>query len=328
MRGCDVTLGGWYNDRTLKILSDSRTSRRRFLVFVVLREDVASSLLTLRPEQRNFDLALRLYAPPGKNEFLLSQAEFVMTGGLSKFHAAELFLRDRGLVHDYEGYLFLDGDVEFEASRLSQFLSFVDAVGLQLAQPALTRDSGAYWKMTYQQPGYIYRESSFVEVMAPYISRKALQAVIPTFSQSISGYGLDLVWPRLLQDGPIGIVDAFQIRHRESVDHETGPFYTYLKSIGIDLDQEERRLLARYGIQRERAHSRRGYFWKKRLFGQSGSRSLCSVPLPAIESHTENQFIIDLTMRIAKMQSCRPEPEREKAVRSLGMAEDLVGFVQ
>jgi len=322
-----VTVGQWRNDRTLKILSDSRTGRRRFLVFVVLREDVASSLLSLTTEQRNFDLALRLYAPPGKNESLLSQAEFVMTGGLSKFHAAELFLRDRGLLQAYDGYLFLDGDVEFDASRLSQFLAFVDAVGLQLAQPALTRDSGAYWKMTLQQPGYIYRESSFVEVMAPFISQKALHTLIPTFSQSISGYGLDLVWPRLLQDASIGVVDAFQMRHREKVDHETGRFYTYLKSIGVDLDEEERQLLARYGIQREHAHSRRGYFWKRRLFGQPGSGSLCSVPLPAIESHTDRQLIIDLTMGIAKMQSCRPEPEKEKAVRSLDAEEGLLGFL-
>ncbi len=240
-----------------------------------------------------------------------------MTGGLSKFHAAALFLDIIRLQEPYDGYLFLDGDLEFDPEQLSNFLSFVKAAQLDLAQPAVTRDSYCYWKMAYHQPGYIYRDTSFVEVMAPYLSRTALMKALPTFTKSISTYGLDLVWPSLVGNKAIGVVDAFQVRHRDRVDHASGSFYRYLKSIDVDLDEEERLILAEYGVTPERAHSRRGYFWKRQwpLFGSPSA--LVSVPLSGPERETSRQFLVDLAMRAARMRPGRyerPEPDLAKAI--------------
>jgi hypothetical protein len=272
-----------------------------------------SPLLQSIAEERNFDLAVRFYEEPALNEGLLSQAEFVLTGGLSKFHAASLFLESCKLLDAYEGYLFLDGDLEFDARRISHFLSFVHAAKLDLAQPSVTRDSYCYWKMAYHQPGYILRDTSFVEVMAPYLSRFALSKALPTFTKSISTYGLDLVWPSLVGNKAIGVVDAFQVRHRDRVDHASGNFYRYLKAIDVDLHEEERLILAEYGVKREQAHSRRGYFWKRQwpLFG--GPSALVSVPLGGPERMTSEQFLIDLAMRAARMRPGRLEAELENA---------------
>jgi len=271
-------------------------------------------LLRTLKSKRNFDLAVRFYEAPGRNEGLVDGAEFVMTGGLSKFHSAALFFDVNRLQETYDGCLFLDGDLEFNSEQLCNFFSFVKAAKLDLAQPSVTRDSFCYWKMAYHQPGYIFRETSFVEVMAPYLSRSALLKALPTFTKSISTYGLDLVWPSLVGNNGIGVVDAFQIRHRDRVDHASGNFYKYLKSINVDLDEEERLILAEYGVTPGVAHSRRGYFWNRRWPLSTEPPTLVSVRLNAPETKTEKQILIDLAMRRARWGSGRAEQELATAI--------------
>ncbi len=302
----------WSNSSDLRIVKGSpldRGSLRRFLVFVVPSATCESPLLNILAHERNFDIAVRFYEHPGKNQEFLNSAEYIVTGGLSKFHSASLFLESCFLQNSYEGYLFLDGDLEFDATQLCFFLEMVAALKFNLAQPSVTRDSYCYWKMAYHQPGYIFRETSFVEVMAPYLSRSALLKALPTFTKSISTYGLDLVWPSLVGNKGIGVVDAFQIRHRDRVDHASGSFYKYLKSINVDLDEEERLILAEYGVTPSVAHSRRGYFWKKNWSLSTEQPTLVSVPLNAPENNTEKQILIDLAMRRARWGSGRTEQD-------------------
>lgn len=305
----------WCNDPSLDLIVSRPTSpRRRFLVFAVPRSDFASPFLQLPALNRNFDLAVRFYSEPGANSALLDEAEFVMTGGLSKFHAAALFIEACQLQQAYEGILFLDGDLEFDVRQLSNFLSFVQAAGLDLAQPSVTRDSFCYWNVAYRQPRFVFRETSFVEVMAPYLSQRALARTLPTFSQSISTYGLDLVWPFLIEDVRIGVIDAFPVRHRETVNHASGAFYNYLRSIGVDLDEEERQILARYGVAPEHAHSKRGYLWNRSWPLSRTPEALVSIPLPGIERNTRRQYRIDLSMWLASTRNARTEDELTRAV--------------
>ena len=138
----------WRNSEAVEFVASppvARSPPRKFLVFVVPRSDMASPLLSLLNRDRNFDVAVRFYEAPGRNESFLNGAEFVMTGGLSKFHAASQFLEEYQLGGAYEGYLFLDGDLEFDAAQLDQFLSFVHSAELNLAQPSVSRDSYCYW---------------------------------------------------------------------------------------------------------------------------------------------------------------------------------------
>ena len=312
-------MANWANSRSLDVLARRAgqvTTARQFLVFVVPGNGVQSPLLRMLDAERNFDIAARFYEAPGVNELLAESAEFAMTGGLSKFHSAALFIEQCNLHEAYDGYFFLDGDLEFDATRLSHFLSFVHAAGFALAQPSVTRDSYCYWKMAYHQPGFIFRETSFVEVMAPYISRSALAKTYETFTRSISTYGLDLVWPSLIDEGAIGVVDAFQVRHRDRVDHASGGFYRYLKSIGINLDEEERLILEQYGVTPEPAHSCRGYVWKRPWPYSRQTRRMVSVPLGEPERTSEKQVMIDLAMRFARLRPGRKERPEDHLARA------------
>lgn len=309
----------WSNGKSLECIrapKNYKSPARPFLVFVVPRGRTPSPLLGILGQERNFDIAARFYDAPIANESLLNEAEFVMTGGLSKFHAASLFFTELELHRAYEGYLFLDGDLEFDPQKLGSFLSLVRAAELDLAQPSVTRDSFCYWRMAYHQPSFVFRETSFVEVMAPYLSRNALAKTHATFTRSISTYGLDLVWPSLLGNRSIGVIDAFQMRHRERVDHISGGFYKYLASIGVDLAEEERRIQAEYGVSPPHAHSQRGYMLAKESRVSGSSETLISVALPGVERYTNNQKLIDLAMGIARLGPSRNESEKYRAVKT------------
>ena len=66
-RDDDLVQDYWSNDASLTLHSATADAgnRRKYLVFLVPRPDFVTSLLHIKPEDRNFDLAVRFYAPPG-----------------------------------------------------------------------------------------------------------------------------------------------------------------------------------------------------------------------------------------------------------------------
>jgi hypothetical protein len=68
--------------------------------------------------------------------------------------------------------------------------------------------------------------------------------MLHSFDLSISGWGLDLYWGHHLADRwTAGIVDEFLMRHTQVSNHDTGAFYSYLRSIGIDPYEEMKSIL-------------------------------------------------------------------------------------
>lgn len=124
-----------------------------------------------------------------------------------------------------------------------------DAMGeheLALAQPALSWPSFYSHAITLHHPSFALRITNFVEIMAPCFSRAALERCVPTFTESLSGWGLDFVWPTLLAPGErAGIVDAATVTHTRPVG---GPSYARLRRDGISPMDEARRALAAHGL--------------------------------------------------------------------------------
>ena len=88
--------------------------------------------------ERNFDLALSLYGPPGDATF--DAADYAFSGGINKFQAARQFI-DAARLQRYQGFIFLDDDLEMSQSQLSRFFDYCAVRGFDLAQPSLTLDS-------------------------------------------------------------------------------------------------------------------------------------------------------------------------------------------
>lgn len=188
------------------------------------------------------------YAQPSEDCWLLQAADYVTSGGLSKFHAAKLLLGP-GLIERYQGVWLIDDDLEMQFEP-GVFLRFVGEQGFALAQPALTHDSFASFAVTLVHPTCIFRETNFVEVMGPYFTRSLLAEAIVDFDRSISSWGLDIMWGAKYTPRRLAIVDAFAMTHTGAVDLKDGPFYRYLRGMGIDPHLELAQAFRYLGIER------------------------------------------------------------------------------
>ena len=98
-------------------------------------------------------------------------------------------------------------------------------------------------------PGFEYRLTNFVEVMAPFFSKDFLLTVVESFDMSISTYGLDVFWGSQLEEHQsAAIVDRFVMSHLKRRDLGGGAYYAYLQSMGIDCFAEMKQVLDRLGI--------------------------------------------------------------------------------
>lgn len=194
-------------------------SRRRFLV-VVRAGDRSLHPGWIKGGSRNFDLFVshygRLPCP------FLEQTEYYRPMGSVKWLALHRhMLEEPEIFRSYDAIWFPDDDVDMDGASICRMFDLFVAHGLSLAQPALTHDSYFSHSAVLRDPGYILRHCNFVEVMAPVFSREALALLAPTFVHSGIGWGLDFLWPRLLQRETrghlMGIIDATPMRHTRPV---------------------------------------------------------------------------------------------------------------
>lgn len=186
---------------------------------------------------RNFDIALNFYANPDAT--CADQSEYLYVGGINKYQGAYQFLTE-AVRKRYEGFMFLDDDLEITYSQLSRFMSYCSAQRFALAQPSLSKDSYFSHRRLVNAAGTGWRPVGAVEVMCPFFSRQALEQVIGTFNLSYSTWGLDTIWPRVLDIAPV-VVDEFTIRHVKPMA-SSGAFYRYMRRIGVSPRQELTRL--------------------------------------------------------------------------------------
>lgn len=158
---------------------------------------------------------------------------------------ARLLRESEGELDRYDAIWFPDDDLALSAGDVDRLFAAFHALGLWLAQPALR--GGSHWAhaITLESRRFFARYTNFVEAMAPLFSRDALRTCAGTFSETVSGWGLDLVWPRLLGDPPdrVAIVDAVPVLHTRPV--ATAAWYSDLRT---EPSEEKRALAARHGV--------------------------------------------------------------------------------
>jgi hypothetical protein len=228
-------------------ISSAPRSPRRYLVLIRAGSKPRPSFFRAPPPERDYDIGVNYYAPPHPEDALRASADLVFAGGLSKLHGAKLAFETTGLHYIYEGVFFLDDDVEILFNP-TDFFAVCREHSLDLAQPALTPDCTDAMGLTRQHPGLKLRTTNWVEIMAPFLARDFLEEMLHSFDLSISGWGIDIYWGHHLgQRWTAGIVDDVLMRHTNPSDHESGAFYRYLKSIGVDPFAEMRRILDMIG---------------------------------------------------------------------------------
>ena len=180
-----------------------------------------------------FDLWFNFYdgVPPAN---FGNEAQFVSScRGSKATFAGSLPPGIMSFLEHYEWILFLDDDVEINASALGDLFSAVSGSKLFAAQAAIDEGSPAdsySWASLVKQPG----ESgiipiSGVEVMAPLLSRQAFTEFVSLSPESHSTWGLDLALGVIAQEKglQLGLVTDFTMRH--SGNSRKGGLYRFLE---------------------------------------------------------------------------------------------------
>ncbi len=144
----------------------------------------------------------------------LPSTEMVVTEPTPKFTILNRLAHDAG---DFDWLILCDDDVELPDGFLDQFMALAEAYNFALAQPARTADSYTDHPIVQVLPGLKARRTRFVEI-GPVVAmrRDAAALLVPFPADCGMGWGLDLVWPRVLEPAGLrlGIVDATPVSHR------------------------------------------------------------------------------------------------------------------
>jgi hypothetical protein len=131
----------------------------------------------------------------------------------------------------FDYLLVCDDDVGFPAGFIDDYLGCVARLDLSLSQPARTLDSFIDHAITAWAPGLIGRVTRFVEIgPVVCVARRAFPRILPFDTRAPMGWGLDFVWPKLLEpDGlRLGIIDATPVSH---VIRKPAQFYSRARSL-------------------------------------------------------------------------------------------------
>ena len=137
-------------------------------------------------------------------------------------------------IDDYDWVWLPDDDLLADLPTLNRFFEIVAEYDLDLAQPALGAGSYVAYPITVRRPHMRLRYTTFVEVMAPCFSREALGICLPFLGATISSWGLNWLFPRLLgyPRRGIAIVDETPVIH--SRPPAKGPNIALARSLGTN----------------------------------------------------------------------------------------------
>lgn len=231
-------------------MSDRPVARRPFLVVVRGGDDSLHRTWIKPGAPRKWDLLLDRYGPNSHDTD--DCADFTNRGGITKFSSIKrIDTLWPGFLQSYEAVWFADGDIYLEFEAIDTLFDIFASYDLWLAQPSLSSASFYDHEICINRPLFTLRYVNFTEIMAPIFSRNGLFACMPTFDESVSGWGLDFVWPAALGQPQrrIAIIDAVQIDHTKKLDLDAGAFYQLLRSIGVDPMAEKSAVMEKYGVQ-------------------------------------------------------------------------------
>jgi hypothetical protein len=198
------------------------------------------------PATRSYDVWLLCYEDASLASFTADPVRTFDARGTMKWPGISRVLQARAPeVAGYDAVWFPDDDLAIDAPEVERLFATFHALDLWLAQPALADGSYFSAALTLRCAAFVARFTNFVEVMAPILSREALRRLAPTFGESISGWGLDRIWPVLLGEprDRVAVIDAVSLVHTHPV--ESGSWYAALAERPRD---EADRLCARYGV--------------------------------------------------------------------------------
>ena len=213
--------------------------RRNLVVARVGRKSLHPSWLT-PGTARDWDLYLCPYQelPPQKGlDFTVGD---VIAG--PKWSGLRALLNNWTGWRNYSYIWFPDDDLFASQETIGRMFAVAQALSLELCAPALHESSYYAHFSTMLNRRCFARRTGFVEIMAPCFSRRALENLLPTLDLTSTGWGwgLDSLWPKLLDYRNTGVIDAAAVLHTRPV----GAFRD--EELGRRVLAESDRIMAQY----------------------------------------------------------------------------------
>lgn len=191
---------------------------KRFLVIARVGDSSLHPEWLKPAKYKNFDLCLSYFnSQPGR--FSEDCDFYHETPGVKWPILKDIIALFGEQIEHYDAIWLPDDDISTNAFDINRMFELFMQYKLELAQPALTKDSYYSHKITRVNPEYSLRYSQFVEPMVPIFSKQAFRTLWPTFEKSQAAYGLDFVWPKVLgyPHKKIGIIDEVPMKHTRPV---------------------------------------------------------------------------------------------------------------
>lgn len=207
----------------------------------------------------NFDLFLE-YFGDGSNNFI-DDCDFYSEAKDTKWPRLYQVINEyKDEIFKYDAVWIPDDDISTNSKTIQKLFKTFMKYKLQLAQPALTKDSYYSHKLTLSQSKYCLRYTHFVEVMVPMFSKDGLEKCWESFKMSKSGWGLDSIWPKLLgyPHKQIAIIDKYPVKHTRRVGK--GTLY---KNIGCSPYEELDRICKEHGLEQQFDYKQYGSIRRK-----------------------------------------------------------------
>jgi hypothetical protein len=166
---------------------------------------------------RNWDLRLVPYQPVPAHPELDCHIGDVVPG--PKWTGIREVLKTWDGWRDYEYVWLPDDDILASQSTINRMFDVARGMNLDLFAPALDEQSHYAHFITMRNARFYGRWTGFVEIMVPGFRRSALESLLFTLDLSDTGWGwgLDSVWPKLLNYANVGIIDGASVRHTRPV---------------------------------------------------------------------------------------------------------------
>lgn len=184
-----------------------------------------------------FDLHLIVY--DDSYELFKNDSPYVTASKGYKFKLIYNYLcSNPDLIEQYDYFYMPDDDISITSANIQKLFRFMKKYQLAVAQPAITNSFYSY-PHTAKYKDSILRHTNFVEIMQPCFSREALKKVLFTFDETISGWGIDFHWGKILNYTEYNMaiiddIDSIHTRPVQSNHHQE--LSGYMKKYNLSFD--------------------------------------------------------------------------------------------
>ncbi|KDD75400.1 hypothetical protein H632_c702p0, partial [Helicosporidium sp. ATCC 50920] len=199
-----------------------------------------------RYDSREFDLVMLYYGADHRN-YTCARCSAVFASQGGKWAILNVFLSSpewREVSRGYSRVMLADDDLLMSTHVLNRAFDIFESYELELGQISICRhpQSRTLIPVAWQEPDAILRYTAFVEIMAPIMTMETLTYVVaPTLMFASVGWGLDYVWPFLLNypRDKVAVIDEVCMYHPK-MQSEKQSIYRQRNPWGLNAGEEMR----------------------------------------------------------------------------------------